>query len=124
MSFINKINFKESETKFADNRKMIDGSLNGIFTRDQIIKEINIFARQFNDKNVQIGISMHYKKINKWAPALISPSDKNIVVWDSSDSPEMEEAYKNDTIDYVHVYVIENKNMKNSDVFFKRGKKL
>jgi len=122
MSFIGKLDFKKNEKiKFADGKKLVEAKLKGNFSRDELIKGINSFAKEFNSKDVQIGISTHYKNVNKWCPALISSSDQKIAVWDSSDSPETEEAYRNDSIDYIHVFAIENKNYNNKTKYF-RGK--
>ena len=122
MSFIGKLDFKKSEkTRFADGRKLLEAKLGGKFTREELSKGINAFAKEFNSKDVQIGISAHYKKVNKWTPALISSSAHKIAVWDSSDSPETEEAYQNDTIDYIHVFAIESKNYDNKSLHL-RGK--
>ena len=113
MSFIEKLNFVKSNAVFADGRKMLEAKLSGHFKRDQLLDGINDFANEFNDKNVQIGIAAHYKNIKKWSPALISSSNQKISLWDCSDSPETAEAYRNDSIDYIHVFVIENKNYNN-----------
>lgn len=113
MSFIEKLNFVKSNAVFADGRKMLEAKLSGHLKRDQLLDGINDFANEFNDKNVQIGIAAHYKNIKKWSPALISSSNQKISLWDCSDSPETAEAYRNDSIDYIHVFVIENKNYNN-----------
>jgi hypothetical protein len=109
MSFISKLNFQKSKTVFEDGSKMVEATLKGNFNRDDLLKNINNLAKEFNSKHVQLGIAAHYKKVNKWGPSLISESNKHIAVWDPSDSPETEEAYRNDVIDHIHVFVIEDK---------------
>jgi hypothetical protein len=89
---------------------MLQASLKGKFNRDQLSKNINGLAKEINSKDVQLGISAHYKNVNKWTPSLISYSNGHIPVWDPSDSPDTQEAYENDEIDFIHVFVIENKN--------------
>jgi len=110
MSFIGKLDFKNSKVEFADGRKMLQASLKGKFNRDQLSKNINGLAKEINSKDVQLGISAHYKNVNKWTPSLISYSNGHVPVWDPSDSPDTQEAYENDDIDFIHVFVIENKN--------------
>jgi hypothetical protein len=110
MSFIGKLNFEKSKVVFADGRKMLQASLKGKFNRDQLSKNINGLANEIDSKHVQLGISAHYKNIDKWAPSLISNSNGHIPVWDPSDSPDTQEAYENDEIDFIHVFVIEDKN--------------
>lgn len=110
MSFIGKLDFKNSKVEFADGRKMLQASLKGKFNRDQLSKNINGLAKEINSKDVQLGISAHYKNVNKWTPSLISYSNGHVPVWDPSDSPDTQEAYENDEIDFIHVFVIENKN--------------
>jgi hypothetical protein len=110
MSFIGKLDFKKSKVVFADGRKMLQASLKGKFNRDQLSKNINGLANEIDSKHVQLGISAHYKNIDKWTPSLISNSNGHIPVWDPSDSPDTQEAYENDEIDFIHVFVIEDKN--------------
>ena len=110
MSFIEKLNFKKSDVVFEDGRKMLVARLPGNFKREDLKKGINTFAKEFNSKDVQMGISCHYKNLNRWAPALVSRTNQEIGIWDSSDSPETAELYRNDAIDYIYVTVIENKN--------------
>ena len=110
MSFIGKLDFKNSKVEFADGQKMLQASLKGKFNRDQLSKNINGLAKEINSKDVQLGISAHYKNVNKWTPSLISYSNGHVPVWDPSDSPDTQEAYENDDIDFIHVFVIENKN--------------
>jgi len=110
MSFIGKLDFKNSKVEFADGQKMLQASLKGKFNRDQLSKNINGLAKEINSKDVQLGISAHYKNVNKWTPSLISYSNGHVPVWDPSDSPDTQEAYENDEIDFIHVFVIENKN--------------
>jgi len=109
MSFISKLEFKKSKATFEDSSKMVEATLKGKFKRDDLIKNINALAKGFNSKHVQMGISAHYKKVNKWGPSLISQTNNAIMVWDPSDSPDTEEAYRNDTIDFIHIFVIEDK---------------
>jgi hypothetical protein len=110
MSFVEKLNFKKSPVVFEDGRKMLIARLPGNFKRENLINGINDLAKEFNDKDVQMGISCHYKNINKWGPALMSRTNQRISVWNHLDSPETVEAYRNDTIDHIYVTVIENKN--------------
>jgi hypothetical protein len=109
MSFIGKLDFKKSKVEFADGRKMLQASLKGKFNRDQLSKNINGLAKEINSKHVQLGISAHYKNVDKWTPSLISNSNGHVPVWDPSDSPDTQEAYENDEIDFIHVFVIEDK---------------
>jgi len=122
MSLLDKLKFKNSNTKFADGRKLVEASLTGKFTRDNILKNINSLAAQFEDEHVQLGAAIHYKGVNKWAPALFRKSTQHMMIWDPSDSPETAEAYRNDTIDTVHFFVLEDKEKVHKDKYRKPKK--
>jgi len=108
MSFLKKLHFEKSKVQFADSRKLLEATLKGKFDRDDVKTQINQLAKSFNSPKVQLGVALHYKNVNKWTPSLITPSNQNIPVWDSSDSPDTAEAYRNDTVDAIHVFVIED----------------
>ena len=110
MSIINKINFKKSDQKFNDGRKLLESTIKGNFTREQIKKDLDTLAKSFNNKDISLGIACRYHNVAKWSPALFRASNTHMMLWDGSDSPETAEAYRNDTIDTIHVFVLENKN--------------
>jgi hypothetical protein len=108
MVFIDKLNFKPSTIKYNDGRKQLDATLKGNFSLEDISNEINELAKGFNSKDVFMGVACHYKKMNKWTPALISATNGKIKVWNPDEYPDS--GYENDKIDCIHVFVIENKN--------------
>ncbi len=112
MGFIEKTDFKKSKIKFDNGAKVLESSVKGTFTREKIIKQINVFAKQFNSPNVKIGIATHYKNVNKWGPAMMDYSNENIQVWNPIDSPDTADAYLKDTIDNVHIFIIEEKKIR------------
>ena len=108
-SFLKELDFKKSGKQFADGRKLVESALTGKFTREQVLKNLNKLAETFDDDDVQLGCAIHYKKIGKWAPALFRKSNHSQAVWDWSDSPETAQAYRDDSIDAIHMYILENK---------------
>ena len=84
-----------------------------------MLKEINALAKKFNSSSYQIGIAQHFKYVNKWTPAIFYKTDGPIAMWDASDSPEEEAAYRNDIIDGIHIFLLEDKNNVHTDKYRK-----
>eukprot|EP01038_Epipyxis_sp_PR26KG_P015562 gene15562-21014_t len=109
MSFLKDLKFVKSTVQFTDGRKLLEGTLKRNLERSNIKDNMNKLAKQFDSPHYQLGCAMHYKNINKWVPAIFRKTTQEMMLWDSTDSPETAEAYRNDSIDAIHVFVIEDK---------------
>jgi hypothetical protein len=107
MIFLDSLNFKPSPIKYVDGRKQVDATLKGKFTIEEVSDNINALAKSFNSKDVYMGVACHYKKINRWVPALISQTSGKIKVWNPDEYPDS--GYYYDKIDCIQVFIIESK---------------
>ena len=89
-----------------------------------MLKNVNALAKNFNTDTVQIGTAIHFKKVNKWGPSLLKKTNQPMMLWDPTDSPDTEEAYKNDTIDAIHIYILEDKAKVHKEVYRKPKKEV
>jgi hypothetical protein len=113
-SILGKLKYEASPIKYADGRVQIQAKLIGDFSRSDLKRDLDTLADNLKgtklkgskDGNVSVGISCHYKNINKWTPALIRNINENQQIWDNSDSPDTAELYRNDRIDAIVVFVI------------------
>ena len=108
MSFLKKLKFEKSKAQFFDSRKLLEANLKGNFETDNIKDNLNALAKQFDSPDYQLGVAMHYKNVGKWTPAIFRKSNQNMVLWSADDSPDTVDAYRNDIIDHIRVYIIED----------------
>jgi hypothetical protein len=113
-NFIPKLKFKKSNLKFDDGSKLLEASLSGKFDRSHILTELNKLSEGLKDgnKSIQLGVAIHYHNVNDWGPALMRSTNVPMELWNPSDSPDTVEAYRNDYIDSIHVFIVEH----NADV--------
>ena len=97
--------------------KMMQAKKKGTFTRSQLVKEMQKISDNLHKsgKTARLGVSLHYKNVNKMAPAIFSNAGNAVTIWDAKDSPDTQHLYDNDVIDEVCVFVINNDNG-NADV--------
>jgi len=68
--------------EFKDDRKMIAGQLDGIFTREEItshLQEISDALAQ-KDRKARIGVATHYKVPNDWLPAIFTDTGQPVKI--------------------------------------------
>ena len=108
--FLNKLNFKKSELKLSAGTKLLEATYKRKteFSRKEILRNANDLAKQFNDKDVKIGVSIHYNNNDMWGSAILTSSKFNIPIWNPDDSPDTKEAYKDDYINAVHFFVLKS----------------
>jgi hypothetical protein len=107
------LKFEKSKLNFKDpNKKMIQAVIHGHYTQKEIRHELQKISDDLkkHNKNARVGVAMHYKNVNTWAPAIFSNAGDYAPIWSSKDSPETEHVYDNDIIDGLEFYVINNNN--------------
>lgn len=87
-------------------------------TEEDILHNMNELASQFNSNNIHLGCAIHYKKMNKWAPAIMKPTSSGMAIWSPQDSPGMANAYEGDTIDKLHFMIVDYKMENHNNSFY------
>jgi hypothetical protein len=117
-SIIRKLKFESSPAKHDDGRVQIQAKLIGDFVDSDLKKDLDILANDLQgsklkgskDGNITIGISCHYKGINKWTPALMRNINGEMQLWDASYDEKTADLYANDKIDAIVVFIIGGSN--------------
>ena len=112
---ITKIKFDNSDLKFEDGFKMMQGKIKGKFDREQVKKWLQDLANMFkkSGRDAKIGVATHYHRVGEYAPALFADINDQMKVWNPTDSPTAD-AYAGDYIDECVFYVINSSNAKNT----------
>jgi hypothetical protein len=124
-NFLNKINFEiNKDVKFIDPKvQMVEAVYKtNELKRDDIIHNMNVLAQQFNSSKVHLGCAIHYKKLNRWCAAIMKPTNTGMEIWTPEDSPGIEDIYKGDVIDGIHIMIM-NYNAENTKVSYYTPKK-
>ena len=109
MTTLENLNFELSKINIAGG-KMMQAKKKGKFTLQQLKKDMQTISDDLNKsgKKARLGVSLHYKNVNKMAPAIFSNTGQAVTVWNPKDSPESQHLYDGDEIDEVCVFVIRN----------------
>lgn len=107
MNNFKNLNYKQGKLQTSEGKLMI-GKLKGNFTRDGIKDELVKISTALKDdgKVGKIGISYHFKTANHYVPAIMSQFGGS-ALYDITDS-DRGQAYINDSIDAVDIYIINN----------------
>lgn len=115
-SFLNKLNFEINKVvKFKDPKMQLAEAVykkNNEFKREDILHSMNLLAQKYNSNQIHLGCAIHYKYIDKWAPAIMKPTNSQMEIWSPVDSPGVANAYDGDIIDSVH-FIVMNYNANN-----------
>lgn len=124
-NFLNKIDFEiNKNVKFKDAKVQM---VEAVYTtnelkREDILHNMNVLAQQFNSNKIHLGCAIHYKKLNRWCSAIMKPTDTGMEIWTPEDSPGIEDIYKGDVIDSIHIMIV-NYNSVNTKKSFYTPKK-
>ncbi len=104
----NNLKFEKSNQTFEDGSKEMYARFKGKCTREDLRIQLQTMSNQLKagNKKATLGVAMHYKKLGKWAPAIFSQAGANVIIYDPKDSPDTEDAYKNDEIDGCEFMII------------------
>jgi len=119
---IEDLKFQKLNVKFDDNQKAMYAHKKGKFSRQIVKSTLQNMSDELHDakKQATVGCAMHYKNINKWVPALMTKVGAPVLIFDPNDSPDSVDAYKNDSIDSVMFYVINNADGKYNHITHKK----
>lgn len=135
-----KLDFKQTQMNFKDNRVMYEAGVDGDFTREGLLKNLEFMKDKLKSKkNAMIGCAFHYAKVNDWCPAMLFKVTDPIQLWDVTDSDKVD-IYKDDDIDACVFYIIKaddgqslptyhkpkknvNESMNGNECMFKKKKK-
>jgi hypothetical protein len=113
MSQFKNIAWKQrDDLKFVNGAKIIVGRKLGDFKidsiRDYVQKESD--SLKAKGKIGQIGVSLHYATANMWVSAIMSEFGAPVKIFSHIDSPTLE-AFVNDSIDGIDVYIKKTGNL-------------
>jgi hypothetical protein len=104
----NNLEFKKSDQIFEDGSREMYSRFKGKCSREDLRVKLQEMSNQLKaaGKNANVGVALHYKKLGKWAPAIFSVAGSNVTIYDPKDSPDTEDAYKEDEIDGAEFMII------------------
>jgi superfamily II DNA/RNA helicase len=116
MSNLENLNFELSALNIAG-CKMMQAKKKGKFTLEKLKKDMQKISDDLHKsgRTARLGVSLHYKNVNKMAPAIFSNTGQAVTIWNPKDSPESQHLYDGDEIDEVCVFVIKNVDGKADD---------
>lgn len=107
-------NWTKENLKFGDGRaKYIANESKGngkYYTREEIQKLVQQEADKLKNAgvtNAVLGVAYHFKNINNYVPAIMTPITQPIAVWDVNDS-DKGAIYDGDHIDKIHFVMIKD----------------
>ena len=105
------LKFKASNLKFDGQYKMMEAKENGKYTNEMARQQLKKLSTELHTakRDARVGVAMHYKKVNMWAPAMFTNAGDTVEIWNPHDSPDTEHLYDDDEIDGLIFYVINNK---------------
>jgi hypothetical protein len=124
-NLLNKIDFKiNKDVKFRDPKvQMVEAVYKtNEFKGDDILHNMNLLAQQFNSSKVHLVCAIHYKKINRWCPAVMRPTNTGMALWSPFDSEGIADEDVGDVIDGIHLMIM-NYNAENTNVSYYTPKK-
>lgn len=106
MNKFDSVDFKKTNTKIHG-LKLLKGLAVGKFTRKGVIKYIQGLSDKLeaDGKDARIGVSIHYKKANRFMGATFTDAGDAVEVYDPSDSKYGAIA-KDDVIDGIAMYIL------------------